>query len=44
MVLLVVYEMLTGEFLKSLVINFVSFPVYVNLAHLCLSRRNTLHV
>jgi len=37
MLLLVVYEILTGEFLNSLVINLVSFPVYVNFAHLCVS-------
>jgi len=35
MVLLVVCEILTGEFLNSLVINLVSFPVYVNFAHVC---------
>jgi len=33
MVLLVVYEILTGEFLNGLVTNLVSFPVYVNFFH-----------
>jgi len=30
MVLLVVNEILTGEFLNSLVMNLFSFPIYVN--------------
>ena len=33
MVLLVVNEILTGEFLNNLVMNLVSFPIYVNFAH-----------
>ena len=37
MVLLVVNEILTGEFLNSLVMNLISFPIYVNFAHFCVS-------
>ena len=37
MVLLVVNEILTGEFLNSLVMNLVSFPIYANCAHFCVS-------
>jgi len=33
MVLRVVYETFTEEFLKNFVINLVSFPTYVNFAH-----------
>ena len=37
MVLLVVYEMVTGKFLNSLVTNLVSFSVYVNFTNLRVS-------
>ena len=32
-----VNEILTGEFLNTLVMNLVSFPIYVNLTHFCVS-------
>jgi len=37
MVLLVVNEILTVEFLNNLLMNLVSFPIYVNFAHFCVS-------